>query len=338
MRALVYTQPHKLEMQQIADPCPGPGEVLVRVRAAGVCGSDLDGFLGHSKKRRPPLVLGHEFAGDIAALGSGVREHEAGDRVAVFPLLVCGECEMCRSGRPQICARRKLFGLDFHGGLAEYVAVPEGCLFQMPEGVSHLEGALVEPLANALHVLSHCGDIRGKTGLIYGSGSIGVITCWAAHYLGARQLAVVDLNPARLAIAKTIGADLTVDPASQDVVKTLLDWTGGNGVQFSVDAVGRDVCRRHTILCTAVGGSVAWIGLAEDEARIDARAVVTREIEIRGSYAYAPNNFEQALELIASGVFPAGALVTERPLDKGQEVFEELTSGASRLVKVVFQI
>ena len=338
MRALVYTQPNRVEMQRIPDPQPGPGEALVRVRAAGVCGSDLDGFLGHSKKRRPPLVLGHEFAGEIAAVGSGIRQRKAGDSVAVFPLVVCGECDMCRAGRPQICYRRKLYGLDFHGGLAEYVSVPESCLFALPHGTSHVSGALVEPLANALHVLSRCGNVRDKTGLIYGSGSIGTITCWAARYLGARRLAVVDLNPARLRIAEKLGADLTVDPSASDVVQTVLDWTEGKGVDFAVDAVGREVCRRHTVLCTAIGGSLAWIGLAEDEGHIDARAVVTREIEVRGSYAYSPSDFETALQVIASGAFPAETLVSERRLEEGQEVFEELTSGASPLVKVVFQI
>jgi threonine dehydrogenase-like Zn-dependent dehydrogenase len=338
MRALVYTQPHRVEMQNIPDPQPGPGEALVRVRAAGVCGSDLDGFLGHSKKRRPPLILGHEFAGEIEAVGSGVRDQKAGDAVAVFPLVVCGECEMCRAGRPQICLRRKLYGLDFHGGLAEYVSVPESCLFRLPEGMSYMAGALVEPLANALHVLSRCGDIRNKTGLIYGSGSIGAITCWAARHLGARRLAVVDLNHNRLAVAKKLGADLTIDPSSGDLVHAVLEWTEGKGVEFSIDAVGREICRRNTVLCTAIGGSVAWIGLAEDEAHIDARAVVTREIEIRGSYAYTPSDFKTALKVIVSGAFPVDTLVSERRLDQGQEVFEDLASGTSQLVKVIFQI
>src|SRR4051812_29833602 len=163
MKALVFTAPRQLEMQDLPVPEIGGGEALIRVRASGVCGSDLHGFLGKSKRRVPPLVLGHEFSGEVAEISSAIPGVSAGDRVAIYPLKTCGQCAWCRTGRENICPNRKVYGLDFHGGLAEYVSAPGECIFRIPSDMSFPEGSLVEPLANAIHVIDRCADVEDQT-------------------------------------------------------------------------------------------------------------------------------------------------------------------------------
>lgn len=337
MKALVYTQPRELLIQDLPTPRMGHHEALVRVRATGVCGSDLDGFLGRSKKRVPPLVLGHEFSGEVVEVGDGLAV-PLGQRVAVYPLISCGHCRYCRSQRDHICPARRVFGLDFHGALAEYVSAPEPCLFPLPENISFVEGALVEPLANALHVLSRCPPLNGLTGVIFGAGPIGMFTMWAAKYNGAARVAAVDVNPRRLAKLASLEPDLVIDANSEDAVDALMEWTGGQGVDFSVDAVGNAECRAQTVRCLAPGGTAAWIGLSADTAEVDGRAIVTREIEIKGSYAYGFEDFSRALGILPEKKFPVNSVVSPATLPEGQAIFNDLASGETSLTKVVFEL
>jgi L-iditol 2-dehydrogenase len=337
VKALVYTATRRLELQDIPAPRARDGECLVRVRAVGVCGSDLDGFLGRSKKRVPPLVLGHEFSGEIAEIGAGVTDLQVGDAVAVYPLIPCWRCVYCQTQRHQICPERKVFGLDFHGGLAEFVSAPRVCLFPLPPGMTQIEGALVEPLANAVHVLSSCPEVKDRTGLVYGAGPIGVFVFLMARHLGARRLAVVDVNARRLEILEKLGAELIVDASREDPVHRILAWSGG-GVDFAVDAVGKAVSRQNCIATAAPGSTVVWIGLNEDAGEIDGRAIVTREISIKGSYAYGFEDFRRALELLAQKAIPYGAFVSRHTLDEGQAVFEDLAGGRSAILKALFAL
>lgn len=338
MKALVYTAPRRVEIQDLPQPAVHPNDCLVRIRAAGVCGSDLDGFLGRSKKRVPPLVLGHEFSGEIAQTGSAVADLRVGDRVAVYPLVTCGECVYCRTKQHQICPHRKVYGLDFHGALAEYVSAPRECLFPLPAAMGFLEGALVEPLANAIHVMSRYPSPGGATGLVYGAGPIGLFVYLVARHLGAKRLAVVDVNPHRLRLLATLGADLTVNASEQDPVESLRGWAGGYGFDFAVDAVGRAVCRENCLAVTAPGGANIWIGLSEDRAEVDGRIIITREIEIKGSYAYGLQDFAQAITLLQQKTIPIETFVHETALEQGQAIFEDLASGRSSLMKAVFRI
>lgn len=337
MKALVYTAPRVLEIQDLPLPRIGPSGALVRVRASGICGSDLDGFLGRSAKRIPPLVLGHEFSGEIAELGNETGDFRVGERVAVYPLLTCGQCRYCLTGRHQICPDRKIYGLDFHGGLAEYVAVPPCSLFRLAEGMNFVEGALVEPLANAVHVIKSVPKVQGATGVIFGGGPIGMMVFWAAKYFGARAVAVVEVNPYRARKLRDLNVDFVIDDAER-AVETLLEWTEGCGPDFAVDAVGKPECRANTVRCVAPGGVVVWIGLSASETQIDGRAVVTREVVIKGSYAYGRDDFARALAMISEGRLPVSTFAEERRLESGQSCFEDLASGKSSVMKLVFSI
>lgn len=335
MKALVYTQPLSVELQDLPEPEPGPGEVLLRVGACGVCGSDMHGYFGRSKRRVPPLVLGHEFSGEAVAVGSGVTGVSTGDAFAVYPLITCGQCLLCLSGRGRLCPRRRIFGLDIGGALAEYVAAPASCLFPLPQGLSFTDGALVEPLANCVHLLSHVQSVEGKRGIIYGAGSIGVLTWWLARRLGASGLAIVDVNPKRLERLKKMGADLVVNAAEEDAEAVLGSWSGGWGADFTIDAVGNEHTRGSAVTTTASGGVSVWIGLESDECALSGLAIVNREIEIKGSYAYGRDDFAQSLRLIEQGLLKDAGLVTEVALSDGPRVFQALAAG-SDIVKAVF--
>ncbi len=303
MRALVYTQPGELRIEDLPMPRIDAHDALLRVRATGICGSDLDGFLGRSKKRIPPLVLGHEFCGEVVEIGAGVTSVSPGQQVAVYPLVSCGQCRYCLTQRHHIYPNRKVYGLDFHGALAEYVSAPEACLFSLPPQMSFVEGALVEPLANAVHVLSRLPALQGLTGVVFGAGPIGMFTLWAAKHYGAARMAAVELNLHRLAKLAELGADFVVDATQQDPAAALNRWTDGMGVDFAVDAVGNSKCRANSVRSMAAGGTAVWIGLNDDAADVDGRSIVTREIEIKGSYAYGFEDFRRALSILGEKTF-----------------------------------
>jgi L-iditol 2-dehydrogenase len=338
MKGLVYTAPRRLEMLELADPVPKNGEVLVRVRAAGVCGSDLHGFLGRSKKRVPPLVLGHEFCGEVAANQAGLSGIAPGDAVAVYPIISCGTCEYCASEREHLCSARRVYGLDLHGGLAEYVAVPRRCLFPIPASMSFVEGSLVEPLANAVHVVRRCPDVLGRTGLVYGAGPIGMLCAFVAKQRGARVVIMVDRNAHRLAQLKELAADVIIDSSEHDPVASVLNETGGRGVDFAIDAVGNVECRQNSITCTATGGTVLCIGLEEEVCSVDTRPLVTREVDVRGAYAYSRSDFAEALSMLDRKLLPWSRVVTNTSLAQGQAIFDDLASGHSSVLKAVFEI
>jgi L-iditol 2-dehydrogenase len=335
MKALVYTRPMNVEVREMDAPQLRDSDVLVRVRACGVCGSDLHGFRGKSSRRVPPLVLGHEFSGDIVEnKNSRLR---TGSEVAIYPLLCCGTCLYCSSGRENLCPSRRVFGLDLHGGLAEFVAVPENCLFPLAPEMSHIEGALVEPLANALHILSRIPNVRGATGLIYGAGPIGFLSAYAARGAGAARLLGVDRNPHRLQFASHFGADLVIDASKEDPVEVIRGWTpNGRGVDFAIEAIGTDTCRRNAITCTAAGGTVACVGLDQEICEVDTRPLVIREVDVRGVYAYTRKEFAAAIEMLAAHRLDYNPWVTTASMDSGQRIFEELAGGHSPILKAIF--
>jgi L-iditol 2-dehydrogenase len=336
MKALVYTRPMNVEVRDLDAPQLRDSDVLVRVRACGVCGSDLHGFRGNSSRRVPPLVLGHEFSGEIVENGNS-RRLRIGSQVAVYPLLCCGNCPYCSSGRENLCPSRRVFGLDLHGGLAEFVAVSEDCLFLLASGMSDIEGALVEPMANALHILSRIPNVRGSTGLIYGAGPIGLLSVYTAHEAGAARLVVVDRNPHRLQFARHFGADVVIDASKEDPVEVIRGSTpNGQGVDFAIEAVGTDTCRRNAITCTAAGGTVACVGLDQEICSVDTRPLVIREVDIRGVYAYTRKEFAAAIDILAAHRLDWEPWVTTANMDAGQRVFEELAGGQSPILKAVF--
>jgi threonine dehydrogenase-like Zn-dependent dehydrogenase len=299
-----------VEMQDVAEPQPGDGDVIVEVKGSGICGSELHGFrsLGF---RKPPLVMGHEIVG----------LDPAGRRVAVNPLLSCGQCDLCVRDLPQVCRQRGLLGVHRPGGFAERVAVPSTALHELPDSVGWEAAALIEPLANALHALRQVPDIRDTRIGVIGAGAIGLLCLLVGRRLGAGHITVVDPSEGRLAIASRLGADETGPSLTQEY-------------DAIVDAVGLPATRADSVLRVRPGGHAVWIGLAKAEATVDGNELVRGERRIVGTFAYRPEEFAEAVELSADCDL---AWSTGVPLDDAHDVFMALAEGRSDIVRAVIR-
>lgn len=329
MRQLVYLGPRRMELQEAPEPVPGPGEVVFQTQAAAVCGSDLHGFREASPRRIPPLVMGHEGVGTIAAVGEGVEEARVGERVVLRPILACGECEPCREGRPNLCRNGRLVGRELTGAFAERFTVPERAAVRFPDDVPADLATLTEPLANAVHVTAR--SVReGDDVLVIGAGPIGALMARMALERGAARVFVTDPIASRLDLAQTQGAT----PLSGDPEAALPEATEGRGVDVVIDAAGFETTWALGLRAVRPGGRIEAVGLGAGAGKIDFFAVAGKEVTITGSFAWTDQDFDRAAELIASGAIDTSGWFTAMPLAEGQRAFEELVDTTERF-KVV---
>jgi threonine dehydrogenase-like Zn-dependent dehydrogenase len=316
VRALVFTAPGTVELLDVPEPDPAPGEVLVQVHAAGICGSELHGAR-HPGFRKPPLIMGHEFAGTSAG----------GDAVVVNPILSCGRCALCQRGLRHICRERQIIGVHRAGGFAERVAVPASALRPVPPGMPWETAALIEPAANAVHAWNRAGAALGADGpkgaqvAVLGCGAIGLLCTAMARSGGADRVDVSDLSPARLAAARRLGAG-AAGPGLE----------GEYDVVF--DAVGSAATRAASVAHQRPGGVAIWLGLAGEEAGFDANALVRTEKRVLGSFAYSDEEFAAAMALVREWdlTWAAGY-----PLASGAAIFTELMNGRLDPVKALLR-
>lgn len=335
MRALVFDGPGEMPLREHPDPSPGPGEVLVAVRAAGICGSDVHGFLGATGRRRIGVVMGHEASGDVVEVGPGVTSARAGDRVVLRSILACGHCERCRRGQPNLCLDRKGMGMHFDGAYAERIAVAESLLLPLPDTLSYEEGALVEPLAVAMHAVNITPFERTDFVVVIGAGAIGLLTLLAARLRGAGSIVITDRSAHRLAVARSLGADLTIDITTQDATDVVLAATDGRGADAVLEAVGIGVSAAQSLQVARSGGHVTWIGNSAPTIELGMQELVTRELTVRGSYGFS-EEFEQAADALAAGTVDVRPIIERlAPLEEGPELFRELGAGELDAVKVV---
>lgn len=338
MQALVWEAPRKAVMREQAEPAPAPGEVLIRVAYAGICGSELSGYLGHNALRVPPLVMGHEFSGTIASLGSDAKAKNSalseGTRVTVNPLLYCGECEPCQRGLYHLCARRKLLGAHLPGAYAEYVVAPAELVMPLPADMSLQTGALTEPVAVGLRIGEMAGRLTGATALVVGAGPIGLLALQALQAQGAERVFISDLAPERLAMGEDLGGE-PLNARDVDVVKTVREATGGWGVPVAVDAVGATPTRSQAIAATRAAGTVILTGLHEETGPMPVADVIRREIVLRGCFAYSPANFADALDRLDQGSIRLAPWIVEAPLAEGDAWFQRLIDAPGGVAKVL---
>ena len=339
MKALVFLGPGKFEFREVPRPEVGRGDVLVRVRAAGICGSELEAYTGVSKKRVPPLILGHELAGEVLEIGGDVSGVIPGERVVVQPLITCGVCAFCLRGKTNICPNRQLLSLNLPGGMAEFVSIPAEQVFPLPDTVSLSAGTLAEPLANGVHLLRRMGGVAHEPAVIYGGGAIGLLALAVLMHAGLKKIAVVEPNSARIELARRIGANRVFDPKhGGEISAQILFWSGDQGVATAVDAVGLSEARWAAVETAAPGGKIVCLGFHQSESAADHRLVVSKELDILGSYAYTNDDFRRAIALLDEGAVDAEAITMEAPFAEGPKCFQDLAEGRAPAAKVVLMM
>ncbi|MCG8604802.1 alcohol dehydrogenase catalytic domain-containing protein [bacterium] len=335
MKALHYPDWGTLEICERDQPKPAPNEVVLKVAACGICGSELETFKNRSERRTPPLVMGHEFSGVISAIGSNVHGYEIGDSVVSNSVVPCGRCRCCARGDTHLCTDRQIFGMHRPGAFAEYISVPEQCLIDWPEGLPAESACLAEPLANGIHVANMVSHTEPKTTLIFGAGPIGLMCQQALQVKIGGTIIVVDLVSARLEIASLLGAQRVVNASLEDIIQLVNKMTDGEGVDLVIDAAGNQTTKKQSLCVCRPGGAVVWIGLLENAVKLDSYDVTLTEKTIFGSYAASLSELRDAVHLLSSGLVDTKRWLQSFPLERGVEVFQRMLAAEGKDIKAV---
>jgi 2-desacetyl-2-hydroxyethyl bacteriochlorophyllide A dehydrogenase len=313
VRALVYLGPGRMDLQDAPEPDPSPGEVVIASRASAICGSDLHGFREASPRRVPPLVMGHETVGEIAAVGDGVPTARIGERVVL-----------------NRCATGRLVGRDLAGGFAERFAVPATAAIPLGTDIADDVATLTEPMANAVHVASRSVGDRDRV-FVIGAGPIGVLMAKAAFLHGASRVLITDPVSDRLRLAQAQGAEPVT---GEDPAASVLEATDGEGADVVIDAAGYEATWAMGLRAVRTGGRIDEVGLGAGSGTVDFFAVLGKEVTIAGSYAWGDDDFARAVGLMEQGALDPAGWITTMPVEDGQRAFQEIVDGAGHF-KVV---
>ena len=340
MQAMQLSEYKHLAVESVPMPQPGPDDVLVQVAACGICGSDVHGYDGSSGRRIPPIVMGHEAAGTIAAVGNNVQQFAVGERVTFDSTVYCGRCEFCLRGEVNLCDDRQVVGVscgDYRraGAFAEYVTVPARVVYRLPDELSFPEAAMLEAASVALHAVRVTQLQGGETALVIGAGMIGVLVLQAALAKGCSRVFVADVDPTRLKMAAELGAAETLLASGDELRQRILELTGGKGVDVALEAVGRDETVLAAIDCVRKGGTVTLVGNIAKETTLPLQKVVTREIRLQGTCSSA-GEYLDAMHLMGTGQIKVAPLISAvAPLSEGPGWFERLYHREPNLMKVI---
>jgi L-iditol 2-dehydrogenase len=342
VKALVLKEYRRFAIEDIPVPALEPHEVLVRVRACGICGSDVHGMDGSSGRRIPPIVMGHEAAGIIDEIGGAVTGWKKGDRVTFDSTVSCGECWHCRRGEINLCDHRRVLGVSCgeyrrHGAFAEYVAVPQHILYRLPDNLSFEQAAMVEAVSVAVHAVERTPLSLNAAVAVVGTGMIGLLVVQVLRARGCGQIIAIDLDQGKLKLARQFGATHALpadEPGWPDKIRAL---TGGRGVDAAFEVVGLPATVKTAIESVRKGGSITLVGNLKPQVELPLQAVVTRELTLIGTCASA-GEYPACLELIASGKVNVTDFISATPpLEEGAQWFERLYAGEKGLMKVLLK-
>lgn len=342
-RAAYMTGLNKMEIRDIEIPAPKEKQVLVKLEYVGICGSDVH-YLEHGKIGdfivNGDFILGHECAGTVAAVGSGVENLKVGDKVALEPGCTCGQCEFCKTGRYNLCPDVEFLATPpYHGCLMNYIAFPENMAFKLPDGISTKEGALVEPLAVGMHAAKQ-GNIKlGDSVVILGSGCIGLVTLLACKAFGATDITVVDVIPKRLEYAKKLGATTVINAAETDVLAEIDKLTNKKGVDVVIETAGSAKTIAQTPYLVKSGGCVVLVGMApQDIIEYNFAKIMAKEAQIKSVFRYR-NIYPQAIKAISKGIIDVSGIIThEFNFDETAKAFDFVINNKQDVVKAVIKI
>lgn len=340
MKALVLTAYNHFEYKDVAKPTIGPDEVLIQVKACGICGSDVHGMDGSTGRRQPPVVMGHEASGVIAEAGANVNEWKAGDRVTFDSTVYCGKCHFCRRGQINLCDNRRVLGVScdeyrMHGAFAEYVAVPQHILYRLPDNLRFEQAAMVETLSVAFHAVERTKISLNDTAVIVGAGMVGLLVVQALRIAGCGEIIAVDLDQGRLDLACTVGADVGLKSDDCDVAQEVFKRTANRGADVAFEVVGIPSTINTAVAALRKGGSLTMIGNISQTVEMPLQALVINEISVYGSCASA-GEYPACLDMIARGTVDIDSLLSATPpLSDGDTWFKRLYDQEPGLLKVV---
>ncbi|HEV2484829.1 MAG TPA: alcohol dehydrogenase catalytic domain-containing protein [Terracidiphilus sp.] len=326
MRALVYAAPRRVILEDCPRPHPAAGEVEIAVVAAGICGADISGFLGRSRRRTPPLILGHELVG---------RTRD-GRRVVADPLVSCGRCADCLDGRENFCSGLRLLGMDRMAGcFAEFVSVPESQMYEIPDDLEDARAVFAEPLANIVHLFRLAApSLPFRMGIV-GAGTMGSLALKMALHMGVREVLVEDVDEVRLAGARRMGATLAVNSETgRGEVRSF----AGRGLDLVLDASGEERARQAAFELCRPGGTVVLLGMAKERSELDFGVSIRKEHRALMSFGYTPVDFRRSLDLLVAGEIDLRPWTAEMPLDEGQRAFEKMIGSRGDALKMVLRV
>jgi len=322
MKALRYLNPRLLKTEEIDSPACAAGEALVRVHAAGICGSDMAIFTGKHPRAKPPLVMGHEFAGEIVEIQPGGIETPlaVGDKVTAYPLLMCGECLACRSGFSHVCRDLKLIGIDRDGGFAEYVSVPLDLVVKFPERLSFDQGALIEPLAVAVHALEMAGKPDWQNAVVVGCGPIGLLVGLCLQYAGIENLLLCDISPQRVKRAAGLNFQV-INSANDNLVDRVTEMTHGEGADIVFECAGSAPAALQMCDLVRPRGKIIMVSVHKEPHPVDLRAITFKEISMVGTRVYTRSDFHRAVQMMPE--LPYQDVISHRiELERGADGFD----------------
>ena len=341
MKALVNTAPYTMELQEWDKPESGPDDLLIRVKACAICGSDIKGYSGKTGRRQPPIIMGHEAAGVVEVVGENITDFAPGDRVCFDSTIYCLRCQYCLSGHYNMCSNRQVVGVSEgtyrrHGAMAEYVVVPHWIAVKMPDNLSYAQAALVETASIGVHAANRTPLRLNDTVVVIGAGAVGLVTLQAIRLKGAGKVIVTDLSPFRLELAKQIGADVTIRADEANLVDKLRAETGPEGADAVLEAVGIQATLDTALDITRKAGALTLIGNVAPRVEMGLQSIVSREITVYGVCA-SNGEFADCVELVASGRIDVDPFISEYArIEDGQEVFGRLYKGVEGNIRTVF--
>jgi L-iditol 2-dehydrogenase len=342
MNALLLTEYLHLELTPMPEPSIGPDDVLVKVKACGICGSDVHGFDGSTGRRIPPLVMGHEASGVVAQAGHAVTDLSVGERVTFDSTIYCGHCFYCAAGQVNLCDNREVLGVSpgtyrRHGAFAEFVSVPRRIVYRLPDSIGFEQAALIEAVSVAVHAVGLIPVRQGETAVVVGSGMIGLLAIQAARLAGCTSVVAIDIDEGRLHLARQLGATETVNSRSVNPSEAVREWTSGRGAGVVVECLGAAETVRTAIACARKGGMVALVGNLAAAVELPLQDVVTRQIRLQGSCA-SSGEYPAVIELMATGAIRVDPLISAvAPLAEGAEWFQRLYRREPGLMKVILR-
>ncbi len=342
MKALILSEYKKLDLVEMQKPQVGEEDLLIRVQACGICGSDVHGYDGSTGRRLPPIVMGHEAAGIVEAVGGAVADFHPGDHVTFDSTVFCGKCFYCRRGLVNLCDHREVIGAstcDFRrmGAFAEYVAVPARIAYLLPGDMRFAHAALIEAVSVAVHAVSLTPIALDDTVVVVGAGMIGLLTLQAAFLAGAGRVAVIDLDETRLELARSLGATVTFNSNDCDTIAEIRNLTSGGGADVALECVGISSTVSLAIGAVRKGGMVTLVGNVAPSVEIGLQSTVTRQIRLQGSCASA-GEYPACISLLSRGAIRVEPLLSvEAPLEEGAAWFRHLYAREPGLLKVVLE-